>query len=31
MNVNKEEEEHLVFMIGMNQDMDYIYYIMEDV
>jgi hypothetical protein len=31
MKENKEEEEHLVSMIGMNQDMVYIYYIMEDV
>lgn len=31
MKENQEEEEHLVSMIGMNQDMVYIYYIMEDV
>lgn len=31
MSENKEVEEHLVFMIGTNQDMVYICYIMVDV
>ena len=31
MKENQEEEGHLVFMIGMNQAMDYIYCIMEAV
>lgn len=31
MKENQKEKGHLVFMIGMNLDMDYTYYIMVDV